>query len=66
MQNQCRLCGSSQFRLSRLRLTDISNLISLHYPVRCLQCNQRGTASLFWVLGHVRKRGNAAQPGRGV
>jgi hypothetical protein len=38
---ECKLCGSTKFRVSRLRVPDLSELIFLHYPVRCRVCYKR-------------------------
>lgn len=37
----CPDCYSSEFRLSRLRLHDIPQLMALHYPIRCKRCKTR-------------------------
>lgn len=47
---ECRLCGSTRFRLSRLRFPDLSELIFLRYPVRCRVCYKREFVNLFTAL----------------
>jgi hypothetical protein len=48
---ECKLCGSTKFRLSRLRVPDLSELIFLHYPVRCRVCYKREFVNIFTALG---------------
>jgi hypothetical protein len=38
---ECRVCGSKTFRVSRLRIPDISQLIVFRYPIRCRSCYKR-------------------------
>jgi hypothetical protein len=47
---ECKLCGSTKFRLSRLRVPDLSELIFLHYPVRCRICYKREFVNIFTAL----------------
>ncbi len=42
---RCEFCPGHSFRRSRLRLQDISALLLLRYPVRCLRCSQRQLVS---------------------
>jgi hypothetical protein len=44
---ECKLCGSSKIRGSRLRLPDLSHLIFLQYPVRCRVCYKREFVNIF-------------------
>jgi hypothetical protein len=44
---ECKLCGSTKFRVSRLRVPDFSELIFLQYPVRCRVCYKREFVSLL-------------------
>jgi hypothetical protein len=37
----CLNCGNPQFRRSRLRFTDIGEILMMRYPVRCTRCGQR-------------------------
>lgn len=48
---ECKLCGSTKFRLSRLRVPDLSELIFLHYPVRCRVCYKREFVNIFTAYG---------------
>jgi hypothetical protein len=48
---ECRLCGSTRFRLSRLRVPDLFELIFLRHPVRCRICYKREYVSLFTAFG---------------
>jgi hypothetical protein len=43
MELCCRFCGLSDFRISRFRFRalDLSRLLLLHLPVRCVNCDQR-------------------------
>ncbi len=43
---RCPSCGSSHFRLSRLRFSDLFHLFILRYPVRCRLCRERSHVSL--------------------
>lgn len=69
---QCQFCVGRAFRRSRLRGSDLSQLLLMRYPVRCLRCSQRQMVS-FTVAGisvpshvhHKQRRGSAerdAQP----
>jgi hypothetical protein len=40
------MCGSSDFRTSRLRGEDLRYLFLLHFPVRCRACFRRDHVSL--------------------
>jgi len=51
----CNDCGSTQFRRSRLRMSDLRKLIQLRYPVRCTVCNARRFASIPVVLSIRQK-----------
>ncbi|SEC06538.1 hypothetical protein [Terriglobus roseus] len=37
----CLHCGNPSFRRSRLRFTDILEVLMMRYPVRCTRCGQR-------------------------
>ena len=57
---QCQFCPGQGFRRSKLRPEDITQLLLMRYPVRCLRCSQRQRVS-FTVAGisvpsHVRQR----------
>lgn len=47
---ECKLCGSTKFRVSRLRVPDISQLIFFRYPIRCRTCYKREFVSYFTAL----------------
>jgi hypothetical protein len=47
---ECKLCGATKFRISRLRVPDLSELVLLRYPVRCRTCYKRVFVNLFTVL----------------
>lgn len=53
---KCRSCGSSDFRLSRLRVSDFTKLIIFHYPIRCLRCRQRSFAPFSEAFAYRRRR----------
>ena len=67
---QCQFCVGRNFRRSRLRRTDVKQLLLLRYPVRCLRCSQRQMVS-FSVAGisvpshvkHVPERSAVAMRG---
>ena len=48
----CRYCGVSNFSTSRLRLqtSDLTRLLRLQFPVRCLTCRQRAFTPLSQFL----------------
>ena len=56
MEKNCDACGSSRFRISRVRLSDVLKLLSFQYPVRCVSCQERSYASFSWVLEYKRRR----------
>jgi hypothetical protein len=37
----CFRCGASDFRTSRLRLSDARHLLTVQYPLRCKDCKMR-------------------------
>ena len=61
----CPNCYGSEFRLSRLRWTDIERLALLQYPVRCRNCRERSYGGfllafyLYQVRRHHRNPGTA-------
>lgn len=56
MATYCRTCGLSNFRTSRLRASDLSRLLLLRLPVRCLNCDERAFTSLNQFLKVRRAR----------
>lgn len=56
MRKRCRLCGSTDFRMSHFRAADIWQVICLLYPVRCNECLRRGSAFLPLALAYRRKK----------
>jgi hypothetical protein len=52
MALHCRNCGSSNFHISRFRFrsTDLSQLLLLRLPVRCMSCDERAFASFSQFL----------------
>lgn len=47
---ECKLCGSTRFRVSRLRVPDLSQLIFFRYPLRCRTCYKREFVNFFTAL----------------
>ncbi len=47
---RCNLCGSTTFRLSRLRVSDLPRMVLLQYPVRCRICYKRAFMSIPFAL----------------
>jgi len=47
---ECKLCGSTKFRVSRLRVPDLSQVIFFRYPLRCRTCYKRVFVSFFAAL----------------
>lgn len=52
----CRNCGSSDFRRSRFRLSDLGSVFTLQYPVRCHVCKLRRHVPFFLALRYRRTR----------
>lgn len=50
MHIHCRSCGQTEFRVSRLRRTDLIHLLLLQYPVRCRTCKMRKYAFILQAL----------------
>lgn len=50
MPIQCRKCGRSNFRLSKLHRFDLRRLLLFHVPVRCRVCHHRGYTSILHAL----------------
>jgi hypothetical protein len=48
----CCFCGLSKFRTSRFRfqVLDLSRVLLLRLPVRCLNCDERSYAPLWQIL----------------
>ncbi|KAA6462967.1 hypothetical protein DYQ86_06425 [Acidobacteria bacterium AB60] len=55
MDIRCRDCGSSQFRRSHLRLTDLRKLVLGRYPVRCAACMARGFVPIPAAFSDAQK-----------
>lgn len=55
---QCPLCSSTRFRVSKFRSMDIPLLFQFRYPIRCRNCYERTTTSLFraYLLHRADKR----------
>ena len=55
---QCQFCVGRSFRRSRLRSSDLPQMLLLRYPVRCRRCSQRQmvrfTVAGVSVPSHVR------------
>ena len=51
----CRICGSTDFRLSHFRSKDVFHLVRLSYPVRCRCCRTRDYVVVFKAvkIGHA-------------
>lgn len=46
----CPFCGNAHFRRSRLRFTDLAEVLMLRYPVRCTRCSQRQYTDLYIAM----------------
>jgi hypothetical protein len=53
---KCIECGSSSFRLSRFRFSDLERLALLQYPVRCRNCRRRTFVGLPLALALYQAR----------
>lgn len=58
---RCPSCGSTHFRLSRLRFSDLLQLFILRYPVRCRLCRERSHVSFAKAM-HKHKSRHRAHP----
>ena len=47
---RCQYCNGQNFRRSSLRSQDLTEILLMRYPVRCLRCSQRQMVS-FTVAG---------------
>jgi len=47
---RCQFCTGQSFRRSSLRSQDLTEILLMRYPVRCLRCSQRQLVS-FTVAG---------------
>jgi DNA-directed RNA polymerase subunit RPC12/RpoP len=47
---RCQYCSHQSFRRSSLRATDLTQILFMRYPVRCMRCGQRQMVS-FTVAG---------------
>ncbi|MBB5340349.1 hypothetical protein [Tunturiibacter gelidoferens] len=61
---RCQYCSGQSFRRSTLRSQDLTEILFMRYPVRCLRCSQRQLVS-FTVAGlsisssiKIKKRGS--------
>jgi hypothetical protein len=61
---RCQFCSGQSFRRSSLRSQDLTEILLMRYPVRCLRCSQRQLVS-FTVAGisisssiKIKKRGS--------
>jgi len=54
VHEHCNLCGSQDIRLSHFRPSDVVQLFSLRYPVRCRNCGERNHYSV-WDALRIRK-----------
>ena len=54
MAPSCRVCGFSNFRISRFRMPDLAHLILLRLPARCRNCDERTFVSLRHYLALYR------------
>jgi hypothetical protein len=46
----CQQCGSTKFRASRLRVTDLTKLLCLRLPIRCRSCSLRRYTNILEAL----------------
>ena len=65
---QCQFCVGQTFRRSRLRAADLTSLLLMRFPVRCIRCAQRQAVS-FTVAGismpsYLRRRDSPPPPAR--
>ncbi len=57
---KCPHCGSTSFRTSRLRLSDIPRLLLFQLPVRCRTCREREFTG-FMLAMNLRQAGRIRQ-----
>jgi DNA-directed RNA polymerase subunit RPC12/RpoP len=46
----CYQCGSEFLRRSHFRSDDLTELLRLHWPVRCRSCSERQFVSVFRIM----------------
>lgn len=46
----CPHCGSSSFRTSRFRTSDLARLLLFQFPVRCRSCRERNYAGFILAM----------------
>jgi len=65
MSVRCRLCSSSDLRLSRFRFKDLPHLLILSYPVRCRVCRDRDYLFILRIfkIGQDAKTPNGSARG---
>lgn len=56
MGHHCDHCQGTSFRRSRLKGKDLSSLMLMRFPVRCMTCSQRQTVSIRVALRSVSSR----------
>jgi hypothetical protein len=59
----CRICGSRNLRPSRLQLKDLAYFVALRYPLRCRDCRNRFSVSIF-SLQKLRRDAHARVAGK--
>jgi hypothetical protein len=64
MALSCRVCGYSNYRISRFRMPDLMHLMLLRLPARCRNCDERTFVSLrhYLVLLRAHKERHKADP----
>jgi hypothetical protein len=63
MPIHCRVCGSSNLRVSHFRVSDLAKLMVLRYPVRRRVCRQRGHIPIMQSI-RLRRNDTEQPPGR--
>ena len=58
MAVKCKFCGSMNLRPSHFQLIDLAFLFILRFPVRCRECRERFTASIF-SIPEIRRKAEA-------
>ena len=57
----CHGCGSADFRIAHLYVSDFGQLATMRYPLRCRQCRER-TYVFMAALPFIRKKKKSALP----
>ena len=61
----CPFCGNGNFRRSRLRFSDLLEIMMVRYPVRCTRCSQRQYVEVAIAMLSFPPKHIGARPAKG-